>query len=112
MARTAVETAKVLTLMYEESFGGDELEMFRIHWPELRSLAGQAKLTEHYLAGINKALAKAEYVLVPLEDFLVVAMQTNFNHTRQVPPRLLEQSLQDEDFEWDEVADEEDDEDD
>jgi hypothetical protein len=41
-------------------------------------------------------------------------MQVDFNHARQVSPRLLEQTLQeeDEDLEWDEVAEEEEDEDD
>ena len=54
MARTAVETANVLSLMYDESFGGEDMEMFRIGWAELRSLAGVPKLTDEYLARMTR----------------------------------------------------------
>jgi len=97
MARTAVETANTLSLMYDESFGGDEMEMFRIGWAELRSLAGVPKLTDEYLADINRSLAQTEYALIPFGEFLVVAMQSDFkSRARKVPPRLLEQNLPDE----------------
>lgn len=93
MARTAEETANVLILMYEASFGGDELEVFRIGWPELRSLAGVPKLTKEVLADINKVLAETDYALIPFNDFLLVAQQVDFVSARQLPPRLLEQRL-------------------
>jgi hypothetical protein len=99
MARTAVETANTLSLMYDESFDGDEMEMFRIGWTELRSLAGVPKLTDEYLADINICLAETDYTLVPFNDFLVVAMQGDFNRVRKVPPRILEQNLPDEEEE-------------
>jgi hypothetical protein len=96
MARTAVETANILFRMYDESFGGEDMEMFRIGWAELRSLAGVPKLTDEYLADINRSLAETDYTLVPFNDSLVVAMQGDFNRVRKVPARLLEQNLPDE----------------
>ena len=66
MARTAVETANTLSLMYDESFDGEDMEMFRIGWPELRALAGVPKLTEEYLADINTTLAESQYALITL----------------------------------------------
>ena len=99
MARTAVETANVLSLMYDESFGGVDMEMFRIGWTELRSLAGVPKLTDEYLARMNRCLAEMNYALIPFNDFLVLAMQSDFNSTRQVPARLLEQNLEDDEDE-------------
>lgn len=97
MARTAVETANLLSMMYNESFGGEDMEMFRIGWPELRGLAGIPKLTDEYLADINRTFMETDYTLVSFNDFLVVAMQDDFNCARKVPPRLLEQNLPDED---------------
>jgi len=113
MARTAVETANVLSLMYDESFGGEDMEMFRIGWAELRSLAGVPKLTDEYLARMNRCLADTNYALIPLNDFLVLAMQSDFNGARQVPARLLEQNLPDGEDEFeigkDDLPDDEDD---
>lgn len=95
MARTAAKTANILSQMYDESFAGEEMEMFRIGWAELRSLAGIPKLTDDFLAGINSSLALAGYVLIPFDDFLLVAGQSDFSHTRKMPPRFLEQNLPD-----------------
>lgn len=108
MARTAVETANILTQLHDESFDGDVMEMFRIGWPELRALAGVPKLTQEYLADINNSLAECRYALISFDDYLVVALQNAFRHVRQVPPRYLEQMLPDEgDFEIDDDGDEE-----
>lgn len=95
MARTAAETANILSLLYAESFSGKEIEMFRIEWPELRSLSGIPKLTDDYLADINRTLAVEEYALIPFDDFLVVVSQSDFSLVREVPPRILEQNLPD-----------------
>jgi len=108
MARTAVKTANTLSLMYDESFDGEVMEMFRLGWPELRSLAGVPKLTEEYLADINRTLAESHYALIPLDDYLVVAMQGDFSHARKIPSRLLEQYLpEEEDIHYVEEGDDE-----
>lgn len=106
MARTAVETANTLSLMYDESFDGEEMEMFQIGWPELRALAGIPKLTADYLAEINMSLAESKYALIPFDDYLVVAMQSDFSRARKIPPRILEQNLPNaDDFEIDDDGD-------
>lgn len=96
MARTALETANTLSSMYDLSFDGDGMEMFSLEWQELRTLAGVAKLTDEYLSAINRVLAKRDYALIPFDNLLVVAMQDDFIHARQLPPRILEQNLLDE----------------
>lgn len=102
MARTAVETANILTQLHDASFDGDVMETYRIGWPELRFLAGVPKLTLEYLADINNALAEFCCALISFDDYLVVAQQNAFSHVRQVPARVLEQMLPDEgDFEID-----------
>jgi hypothetical protein len=63
-------------------------------------LAGVPKLTDEYLARMNRCLADTNYTLIPFNDFLVLAMQSDFNGTRQAPARLLEQNLPDDEDEF------------
>lgn len=93
MARTAAETANTLISIYDENFANDSYNQFRINWPELRSIAGVAKLTDEYLHDINQALNEGSYVLIPLDNFLVVALEQDFSHVRPVSPRIVEQYL-------------------
>lgn len=116
MARTAQETARVLSKIYDESFANDSYEQFQIGWPELRSIAGVSKLTRAYLSGVSgHLLLDHEMLIVVCDSFLLVARQQDLSHARTVPPRLVEQYLpddeDDEDFEVDEeeLADDEND---
>ena len=106
MARTAQETAKVLSDIYDESFANDSFEQFQIGWPELRSIAGVPKLTSSYLNQLNNHLRDLEMLLVVCDSFLLVARQQDLSHARTVPARLVEQYLpdyeDDDDFEVDE----------
>ncbi|WP_277058317.1 hypothetical protein [Trichlorobacter lovleyi] len=106
MARTAQETAQVLSDIYDESFGNDSFEQFQIGWPELRSIAGAPKLTSAYLNQLNNHLRDLEMLLVECDSFLLVARQQDLSHARSVPARLVEQYLpdaeDDEDLEIDE----------
>jgi len=106
MARTAQETAQVLSDIYDESFANDSFEQFQIGWPELRSIAGVPKLTSSYLNQLNKHLRDLEILLVECDSFLLVARQQDLSHARTVPARLVEQYLpdfeDDDDFEVDE----------
>ena len=106
MARTAQETAQVLSDIYDESFANDSFEQFQIGWPELRSIAGVPKLTSSYLNQLNKHLLDLEMLLVVCDSFLLVARQQDLSHARTVPARLVEQYLpdfeDDDDFEVDE----------
>ncbi|MGE4345654.1 MAG: hypothetical protein AB7F20_15510, partial [Geoalkalibacter sp.] len=56
MARSTSETARILADLYDESFGGDESERYRLGWSELRGIAGVRRLDEDFLRGINDAL--------------------------------------------------------
>jgi hypothetical protein len=106
MARTAQETAQVLSDIYDESFANDSFEQFQIGWPELRSIAGVPKLTSSYLNQLNKHLRDLEILLVECDSFLLVARQQDLSQARTVPARLVEQYLpdfeDDDDFEVDE----------
>ena len=114
MARTAQETAKVLSDIYDESFANDSFEQFQIGWPELRSIAGVPKLTSSYLNQVNSHLCDQEMLLIVCDSFLLVARQQDLSHARTVPARLVEQYLPDSEndddlkLDEDELADPED----
>jgi hypothetical protein len=44
MVRTARNTARILSELYDETFCNDTYEPFRISWSDLRGIAGVAKL--------------------------------------------------------------------
>jgi Zn finger protein HypA/HybF involved in hydrogenase expression len=91
----AQKTAKTLIKIYDEYFGKVSCRRFRINWPELRSIAGIPKLTDEYLNEIQLALGKSGYILISLDNFLVVALESSFSTVRAVPPRIVERYLPD-----------------
>lgn len=95
MVRTAEETAEILVTLYDGSFAGGNMEPFRIGWPELRSLAGVARLTGEYLWEIDQMLNESGYFLFPLDTFLLVTQERDLSHIRAVPPRIIEEYLPD-----------------
>lgn len=96
MARTAAETAHVLSKIFDVSFARDTYEKFRISWPQLRSLAGVSRLTPIYIRAVNHVLNDSEYSLVPFDNFLIVARESDFAEFRAVPDRVVESYLPDE----------------
>jgi len=114
MARSVSETARILADLYDESFGGDESERYRLDWPALRGIAGVRRLDEDFLRRLNDALLENGYLLVTGDNFLVVTCEQNFSGTRRLPQRLVERYLyeaEDEDLEDDCIEDDEEDED-
>jgi hypothetical protein len=91
--RTSEETAKALSDIYDENFAQDCFSQYRINWPELRSLAGVTKLTEEYLHDVNVSLTEAGYTLIPLDNFLVVAAESDFTGIRYVSAKMIEQYM-------------------
>lgn len=105
MARTAEETATILSELFNENFNQDYAEPFRITWPQLRALSGVSRLSDTYLKAINIALSEnSEDFLIPLNNFLLVTRERDLEHYRSLPDRLLEQHLAD-DSETDESDD-------
>lgn len=90
MARSATETARILTELYDERFDGDECERFRINWPELREIAGVKRLTPDFLEEVNDALNESGYLLIRCDNFILVAGETDFANDRRIPQRLVE----------------------
>jgi hypothetical protein len=103
MARTAAETAGILSDLYGKQFGRDFSEPFRITWAQLRTLTGAAGgLRERYLQEIDEALLENEYRLIPFNSYLVVMLDNELAGFRKLPGRLLERCLIDlEDIELD-----------
>jgi len=93
MARTATETARILSDLYDENFAKDTYEPFRITWPQLRSLGAVPKLDNAYLKDINTTLSESGHSLIPFDDFFLVAREQDLAHYRIVPDRFLEQYL-------------------
>lgn len=97
MARTASKTAKILSELYEETFKNDSYEPFSITWPQLRSIAGVAKLDDYYLRKVNDSLKDSSYVLVPMDEILLVAMDNDLSRFRAIPERIVETFVYDAD---------------
>jgi hypothetical protein len=93
MARSAKETASILTILYEEQFNQESYEPFQISWPQLRFLAGIPLLSDMYLKDVNNELSKSDYNLVPCGNFLAVVMDQDLANFRVLPERLLEKCL-------------------
>ena len=91
MARTARQTANILTELYDESFANDAIEQFRIRWADLRGIAGVEKLGTGYVRAINHALNRSGYLLITLDNYLVVTQESDLDQIRLVPPRIVEQ---------------------
>jgi hypothetical protein len=93
MAATARRVANILKAIHGESFGGDQCAKFSITWAELRELAGGQPLTGELLDQIDTALREEDYVLVPLENSLVVAEEHEIDDGREVPGRVVDRFL-------------------
>ena len=104
MARTARQTARILSDLYDETFAKDSYEQYRINWSDLRGIAGVVKLTPTYLRALNRALNRFDYLLISLDNFLIVTQESDLESIRLVPPRLVEHYLfeeEDDDLELD-----------
>jgi hypothetical protein len=95
MARSAEETADILSKLFNQSFGQDYAEPYRITWPQLRSLAAIPRLNDSFLKGINEALSEFGQTLIILNNFLIIAREYDLDHYRILPDRILEEYLQD-----------------
>ena len=110
MTRTAKELAKVLSEIYQESFGGDSLEGFRISWGEMRELAGVGRLDSDYIRATNDHLAADNYAIAPFDKFLAFVAQTEMRNLRNATGRVLEQFMpSDVDFDEDDEIETDDD---
>ncbi len=90
MARTAAGTAKTLIEIYDETFRNDCMELYRITWPQLRLISGVPRLDNEYISSVNESLRDANYVIIPFDDYFVVARDTDFQTDRKVPDRIIE----------------------
>lgn len=93
MARTAQETASILSELYDEEFNGEESEPYQIGWDQLRGIAGVERLTDDIITNVGKMMLDSGYVLVPFDNFLLVGMEANYRRTRKVPARIVENYL-------------------
>lgn len=93
MAATARRVARILKAIHGEHFGGEQDAKFSITWAELRELAGGRPLTGELIAQIGAALREEDYVLVPLENSLVVAEEYEIDDGREVPGRVVDRYL-------------------
>lgn len=93
MARTAVETANILSDLYDEDFRNESCEAFRITWPQLRSLAAVPRLDNTFLKEVSDVLAESDYCLIPFNDFLFFAEDRDLSQYRMVPDRIIEKFL-------------------
>jgi hypothetical protein len=93
MVATARRVTSILKAIHGEHFGGEQCAKFSITWAELRELAGGRPLTGELLEQIGTSLREEDYVLVPLENSLVVAEEHEIDDGREVPGRVLDRFL-------------------
>jgi len=95
MARTTGNTAQILTKLYEEQFDQDSFAPFRISWPQLRSIMAVPRLDEGIVGDINSALSECGQALVPMNNFLLIAREDDFEKFRAIPDRTVERYIPD-----------------
>ena len=93
MARTAAEAAKILTEIYDESFGNDIFEKYRIQWERLREICAARRLNDKYLSEISGELNEVGFSLACFDDFIMVMKESDCSDVRKVPGRLVEKYL-------------------
>lgn len=113
----ANKLSNILGEIYSENFKGEWDEQYEISWEALRALAG-GSLSDSLLREVGRLQAENGFVLVPMEDVLVVAMEIDLS-CRRVPGRIVnhylnqmaEDDVTDDGDEEQETEDDEDDED-
>jgi hypothetical protein len=109
MARSAANTASILSCFYDKTFANESCEAFRISWSDLRGIAGVARITSGYLRRINLELNELGYTMNTFDNYLAIVQETDLAHIRMVPPRIVEKYLYDKDMEEDyELVDDDD----
>ena len=93
MARTTAEIASILRELYDETFGSEESEPYRLSYDQLRGIAGAERLTEDIIANVGKMMLDSGYALVMFDDFFLVGMESNYRRTRKLPARIAENYL-------------------
>ena len=97
MARTATEAANILAEIYEESFGDEAFDKFRIKWPQLREVCDVKRLNDIYLAEIADQLKEHGLSLALFDNSVLVLKECDCSDVRSVPGRLLEKFLPEDD---------------
>ena len=85
MARTAEETADILSTLYCLDFGQNSVAPYHITWQQLRSLAAVPRLNESFLKAVNVKLSESGDTLIPLNNSLLIMQETELDHYRTVP---------------------------
>ena len=106
----AIKLSNVLGEIYSENFKGEWDERYEISWEDLRALAG-GPLSDSLLQKVGRLQAEKGFVLVPMEDVLVVAMEADL-FCRRVPGRIVNHYLNQMDRDEDQEADDEEDDED
>ncbi len=89
--KKAIKLSNILGEIYSENFKGEWDEKYEISWGDLRTLAG-GSLPESLLCEVSRLQAENGFVLVPMEDVLVVAMEGELS-CRRVPGRIVNHYL-------------------
>lgn len=93
MTRTAAEAAKILTLIYEEHFGQDFFEKYRIQWEHLRAICAVRRLETNYLHELSCELNELGFSLTCFDHFILVMKETDCDEVRNLPGRLVEKYI-------------------
>ena len=95
MARTASETARILSEIFHLRFAQDFSEPFRMTWSQLRLLAGVPRLLDDFLKEIDSELSEHGNSLISMDNYLLIVGENDLDHYRMLPDKLLETYLPD-----------------
>lgn len=93
MGRTATEAAKVLIDIYEEFFGNDLGEKYRITWGRMREVCDVRRLNKAYLNELGDELNDLGFSLASFDDYLLVLKESDCAGIRSVSGRIVEKYL-------------------
>lgn len=83
MKRSPDETARALIRLQYEVSGGERYCVCRLTWPDLRMLAGVAKLNASYLSDLVHTLNSFGYTLTQLSDSVVIDQEHHYYWQRE-----------------------------
>lgn len=110
MARTTMETAKIIVAIHDDFFGNDFAEKFRITWERMREICDVRKLSKNYLGELVDELNELGFSLATFDEYLLVLKESDCAELRSVPGRIVEKYLPDtEEIDSEELEEESDD---
>lgn len=91
--QTVEDAVARLCRLYDEPFGGKQSGRYRMPARLLRSLTGRRRLYEDDLRQLARALFERGYVLIDMENYLVITSSNTFANYRRANDDCLDATI-------------------